>query len=164
MTKAQRNRQIARALYLSGKDLQTIAALMGVTERTVSNYRAADAKEGNDWESARLERHISSRSRDGKSLYGDFVAHMYDQLQEIRDNQELTTQQRIDAIARLGDSFAKMRRIAAAENPEAYAHGIVKLTLSRLLTLLRDRLDRSALETIADTIAEHAGELADVSL
>lgn len=164
LTKAQRARAIAKALYLSGKEIDSIAEIIQVTARTVQSYKAADLKDGIDWEKLRVVKYMDSSQKDSESLYGDFVTHMYASLEEIRTNKELSTAQRIEAIAKLGDSFSKMRRIAAAENPEAYTHGIIKMTIQKLIKIIRPNISDECMNTIINDIKKHQEELADVSI
>ena len=162
--KVTKNREIARALYLSGKSLPFIAELLDVSLRTVQGYKNSDAKSGKDWTTAKVQTHLSNAQKDSQSLFGDFVTTMYDQLKEIRENKNLGTKERIEAISRLGDSFSKMNRIAATENPEAYTHGIIKATIYKLIDIIKPVVSKECLSAIIEAIDQHNNELADVSI
>lgn len=164
MTKAQRHKDIAKALYLSGKSIEDISIIMELNTRTIQGYKAKDLKAGIDWDSLRVVKYLDDSQKDQESLYADFVTHMYASLAEIRDNKDLKTEDRIDAISKLGDSFSKMRRIAASENPEAYTHGIIKLTISKIIKIIQPSVSAECLRTIIDKIKQHQEELADVSI
>lgn len=164
MTKAQRNKDIAKALYLSAKNPEEIAGIMELNVRTIQGYKAKDLKAGIDWDALRIVKYMDNSQKDSESLYGDFVTHMYAELQCIRDDKELSSKDRIDAISKLGDSFSKMRRIAAAENPEAYTHGIIKMSISKIIKIIQPSVSAECLTIIIDKIKQHQEELADVSI
>lgn len=163
-SKSIKNKEIAKALYLSGKSLAFIASVLDVGIRTVQGYKSADAKAGDDWDIAKVQTHLSSSQKDSQSLFGDFVTSMYDQLKEIRENREMSTQDRIEAIARLGDSFSKMNRIAAIENPQAFTHGIIKATIYKLISIIKPVVSPECLSAIIEAIDQNSNEIADVSL
>ena len=164
MTKAQRNKDIAKALYLSGKNPEEISSIMELNVRTIQGYKAKDLKSCTDWDALRVVKYMDSSQKDSESLYGDFVTHMYEELRLIREDKDLKPQTRIDAISKLGDSFSKMRRIAAAENPEAYTHGIIKMTISKTIKIIQPSISAECLSIIIDKIKQHQEELADVSI
>ena len=164
MSRTNTKPTIAKALYLSGHKPEKIAALIGVTLRTVQGYKAKAMKSGDNWEQQKIVKYLDNAQKDSSSLYADFVEHMYDELRQIKQNTKLKTKERIDAIARLGDSFSKMRRIAAVENPEAYAHGIVKSTIEKMIVIIKPAVDKECLSTIIEEIEAHQKELADVAL
>ncbi len=164
MTKAQRHKDIAKALYLSGKSIEDVANIMELNTRTIQGYKAKDLKAGIDWDSLRVVKYLDSSQKDQESIYADFVQHMYEELRLIREDKSLKNKDRVEAISRLGDSFSKMRRIAAVENPEAYTHGIIKATITKMITIIKPSVSNECLNIIADKIAEHQEDLADVSI
>jgi len=164
MTQAQRNRELSRALYLSSKDIEFIAKLLGLHTRTISNYKKTALSSGDDWDKLRIDKHLSNAHRDKESLFSDFVALMYDELHSIKEDTSLDTKQRIDAISRLGDSFSKMRRIANAENPEAFTRTIIKKTISHIIEIIQPHIDKECLSLIVEQIELHQKSLADVAI
>jgi len=155
MTRDER-RTLARKLYVAGNGLDEIATALGVSRRTVQNYKSADG----DWDRLRSEAMIE---RGGERIYENFVEFMYDFLREIREA-EMTPQQRVDKISQLGDAFAKMRRVAHQEDPELYKRGIAKYVLSTLILHAKKRMNRECLESLVGLIEELGEELADVTL
>jgi len=102
---------IAKALYLSGHNPERIASILAVTVRTVQGYKAKAQKQGDNWESQRISKHLDHAQKDQESIYADFVEHMYEELRNIRADKKLKTKERIEALSRLGDSFSKMRPV-----------------------------------------------------
>jgi len=164
MTKSQRNKELAKSLYLSSKSVEFIADILGLHERTITNYKNADLEAGDDWDMQKIDKHLSNANRDKDSLFADFVGLMYDELQTIKEDKEIDTKQRIDAISKLGDSFSKMRRIANSENPEAYTRTIIKKTISQIISIIQPHVSVECLNIIIEQIEIHQERLADVSL
>ncbi len=163
MTLYEKNISIARALYLSSNTTKQISNILNLSERTILNYKKNASEKGDDWEMQRVSKYIVAGQKDSKTIYGDFVSLMYQQLSEIQDS-ELTTKEKIEAITRLGDSFSKMRKIASHENPEAYTHGIIKLTIQKMISLLKDSIPKECLGIIVEIIESHQEELANVTI
>lgn len=164
MTKAQKNKELAKVLFVSGKDIESIASILGLHARTIVNYQNRDFESGDDWNKQKIDKHLSNSSRDKESLFADFVGLMYDELQSIKEDKELNTKQRIDAISKLGDSFSKMRRIANSENPEAFTRTIIKKTISQVIALIQPHVSRECLNTIIEQIESNQESLADVTI
>jgi len=165
MTKSQRNRELAKALYLSGKSTASIAGIMQLHERTITNYKALDLKEeGCDWDAQKVDKHLGNANRDKDSLFADFVGLMYDELQSIKADEDLSTKQRIEAISKLGDSFSKMRRIANSENPEAFTRTIIKKTISQVISIIQPHVTTECLTAIIEQIDNNQESLADVTV
>jgi len=164
MTKAQRHKALAKALYIGGKDVEAVASILGLNKRTINNYKNTSLNSGDDWDKQKIDKHLSHANRDKDSLFSDFVGLMYDELQAIRENKELDTKKRIDAISKLGDSFSKMRRIANSENPEAYTRTLIKKTISQIITVIQPHVSKECLSIIIEQIELHQESLADVSV
>ncbi|WP_060826168.1 DUF1804 family protein [Sulfurospirillum cavolei] len=50
--------EIARSLYIVGKNVEEIAAILETSVRTIQNYRSEDGANGYDWDVLRAEKHI----------------------------------------------------------------------------------------------------------
>jgi len=164
MTKAQRHKDIAKALYLSGKSIEDVAGIMELNPRTIQGYKAKDLKAGIDWDSLRVVKYLDSSQKDQESIYADFVQHMYEELRLIREDKSLKNKDRVEAISRLGDSFSKMRRIAAVENPEAYKHGIIKATVEMFINIIKPVISKECLVIIVEELETRQEDLVDVSI
>lgn len=164
MTKSERNKELAKSLYLSSKSIEFIADILGLHERTINNYKNASFDSGDDWDAQKIDKHLSNAKRDKDSLFADFVGLMYDELEAIKEDKEIDTKQRIDAISRLGDSFSKMRKIANSENPEAYTRTIIKKTISQIISIIQPHVSNDCLNIIIEQIEANQESLADVSI
>lgn len=119
---------LAKELYLKGFDIPKIAVILSVTEKTVKNYKS---KEG-DWDELRASSYLDKHQDDQEVIYGNFTEEMYLAIKEIRDS-TLTANDKTIAYARLGDSFAKMKKIASLEDPESYKLAIVKRVIELIV-------------------------------
>jgi len=164
MSKTNSKAIIAKALYLSGNKVEHIAEILSVTPRTIQTYKAKALKAKDDWDAQKVVKYLDNSQKDQESIYADFVEHMYEELRNIRQDKDLSTKERIEALSRLGDSFSKMRNIAAVENPEAYKHGIIKATVEMFITIIKPVVSKECLIIIAEELEAHQEDLADVTL
>ncbi|WOE69100.1 DUF1804 family protein [Hydrogenimonas thermophila] len=153
MTKEQK-RAVAKALYLSGKSLDEIAKILGVSKRTVQNYKSKE------WDEEKTKELLQ---KGDEKLYTNFLEYMHAFLKEIKDS-SLKPDVKAEKIAQIGDSFAKMRKIAAMEDPEEYTLGVVKHTLKTLLKAAAKELGSECMETLLEVIDKTSEELSSVAI
>jgi len=165
MTAAEK-RLAARSMYIGGMDMDQIRHALNLKSvRSVQNYKSEDQKSGLDWDALRIQKVIEHTGEDGQNLYANFARYMHESIREIRGDENMSTQQKVDAIAKLGDSFAKMRGIAHAEDPKAYTLGIVKHTVKTLLGgLSKAGIELHVMEQIVETVHAMDQELANVTI
>jgi len=154
--------EIARALYLVGKNEEEIAAVLESSKRTIQNYKSADSAKGNDWDVLRAEKHITADSPRRGYLYSDFVGYMHETLKEVRES-TITSSEKADMIVRLSDAFSKMKGIIRHEDPIAFKHGIIKHVIETIGAEFKARGDLKILELFIQII-DDIGERLDVAL
>lgn len=113
----------ARSLYSKGYECEQIAELLKKNVRTIQNYKSKDG----DWEKLRVKEIITDEN--GYEVYTGFIHQMQKGLDEIMNDSELTAQEKATAIAKMGDSFAKMKKVAEIEDPRLY-----KLNIAQIVT------------------------------
>lgn len=155
--------EIARALYIVGKNEDEIAAILESSKRTIQNYKSADAAAGYDWDVLRAEKHIAADFPRREHLYSDFVGYMHDTLKEVRDSDKLNPEDKADKIVKLADAFAKMKAIVRHEDPIAYKHGIIKHVVHTIAEEVKASGDKAMLERFIDII-DRIGERLDVAI
>lgn len=161
-TKAQKI-EIARALYIVGKNEDEIAAIQQISKRTVQNYKAEDSANGYDWDVLRAEKHIAADSPRREHLYSDFIGYMHDTLKEVRDDEKMNASEKADKIVKLSDAFSKMKSIVRHEDPAAYKHGIIKHVIQVIGEGMKSRGDKAMMERFIEVVDE-AGERLDVAI
>lgn len=165
LTNADRNKILSRSLFVdANKSLKQIAETLGVSDKTISNYQTKDKKEGYDWLTLKASKHIASSQKEKENMYTMFVGYMYDSLKEIRENEDLSAEQKASLIVSLGDSFSKMRKVASSEDPEAYKLGIIKHTIKTTLQALKTTLHSECMEQVITTVNDIQEELSNVSI
>lgn len=163
LSNADRNRILARSLFVDANQSYTqIAETLEVSDKTIANYQSKDKAEGFDWLTLRASKHIKSTQETKENMYSMFTGYMMDSLKEIRENEDLSSAQKTQAIVSLGDSFSKMGKVARQEDPEAYKLGIIKLTIEKILSALKKEVSVECMEKIIETVYEIQEELADV--
>lgn len=92
---------------------------------------------------------------DRNEVYHNFTEEMYLAIREIREDGELNAEKKAQALSKLGDSFAKMSKVAALENPKEYKYGIIKRTIELLLEELKKKGETQALKVIVEMLEKH---------
>lgn len=113
----------ARSLYSKGYECEQIAELLNKNIRTIQNYKSKDS----DWDKLRVKEIITDEN--GYEVYTNFTQQMQKALDEIMSDAKLNAQDKAVAIAKMGDSFAKMKKVAEIEDPKAY-----KLNIAQIVT------------------------------
>jgi len=160
MTKEQKIK-IAKDLYILGNSIDTIATHLGVSKRTIQNYKSTSLKDGDDWDKQRVNSMLSSGN---EKIYKNFLEYMNTFLKEIKEDTKLNTEVKVEKIAQLGDAFSKMKKIAHTEDPELYKHGIIKKTLETLILSAKNSFKKECLEELIELIDSIQEELSNVSI
>ena len=160
MTKEQKI-ALAKKLYILGNTIDSVATHLNVSKRTIQNYKAEAKKQGDDWDEQRVN---SMLNKSDQKIYKNFLEYMNDFLIEIKEDQKLSTEVRIEKISQLGDAFSKMKKIAHTEDPEIFKHGIIKQTLKTLILGAKKSFKKECLEELVSLIDSMQEELTDVSI
>ncbi len=148
---------IAKELYIKGMSLDNIASLLGVTKRTIQNYKS----KAKDWDTQRANALLS---KGGDKLYSSFLEAMNDFLAEIKDS-NLKADIKAEKISQIGDAFAKMQKVANYEDPEIFKHGIIKNTIKTIiLSAKKNYKNKECLQELIELIEALQEELTDVSI
>jgi len=165
LNNANRNRILARSLFVdANKSYTQIAKTLEVSDKTIQNYQSKDKSLGFDWLSLRALKNIKTTNETKENMYSMFISYMYESLKEIRENEKMSVEAKAQMIVSLGDSFSKMGKVARQEDPEAYKLGIIKLTIEKILSALKNELDVKSLQKVIDTIHNIQEELANVTI
>lgn len=165
LSNADRNRILARSLFVdANKGYTEIAETLEVSDKTIANYQSKDKAEGFDWLTLRATKHIKETQETKENMYSMFITYMYQTLKEIRENEKMSVENKAQMIVSLGDSFSKMGKIARQEDPEAYKLGIIKVTVEKILSALKNSLSIECMEKVIETVYEIQEELADVTI
>jgi len=153
MTKKQRV-TLAKKLYIAGDTIESIAKTLGVSPRTVQNYKTKE------WDK---ERSLFLLNQGGQKLHENFFENMQSFLKELKDS-DLKPEIKAEKISQIGDAFAKMQKVARAEDPELYRIGIIKHTIKTLILNAKKTLNQECLEQLINLIEQTQEDLADVSI
>lgn len=165
LSNSDRNRILARSLFIdANKSFTQIAEILGLSKKTIENYQSKDKSEDIDWLTNRASKVIEATADTKENMYAMFTSYMMDSLKEIRENEDMNVTAKAQMIVSLGDSFSKMRKIAAAEDPEAYKYSLIKHTIKTILLNLKDILPQDIMEEVIEKIHEIQEELVDVSI
>ena len=146
MTK-KTTRDLAFDLYAKGYSIAKIAEILHKNIRTIANYKTKE------WDMKRADFFMRLKGDRGE-VYQNFVEEMYLAIKEIRES-DLSAEKKAQALSKLGDSFAKMNKVASLEDPKAYRLSIIKRTLETLLEELKIADESECLKVIVDLIENH---------
>ncbi|PLY08395.1 MAG: hypothetical protein C0625_02065 [Arcobacter sp.] len=165
LSNADKNRMLARSLFIDASKSQIeIAQILQVGDKTISNYQSKDKAEGFDWLTLRAAKYIKESSETKENMYSLFVNYMYQSIKEIRENEKMSVEAKAQMLVSLGDSFSKMRKVAAAEDPEAYKYGLIKHTIETILLDIKDHIPTESMEKVIERVYAIQEELSDVSI
>ncbi|WP_300796323.1 DUF1804 family protein [Helicobacter sp. UBA3407] len=146
MTKT--TKELAFDLYSKGYSIAKIAEILHKNVRTIANYK------NKEWDMERAN-FFTQLKGDRNEVYHNFTEEMYLAIREIREDGELNAEKKAQALSKLGDSFAKMSKVAALENPKEYKYGIIKRTIELLLEELKKKGETQALKVIVEMLEKH---------
>jgi hypothetical protein len=153
----------ARNLYV-GEYLpaKAVAARLGVAERTVQRWMAADASKCRDWNEARRRaaQMRSTQEAAAQEFMAGFLTFQRKVLAELDAAADMAAAEKTKAIASLSDSFAKTARATAVAvaAPETTQLAIAMDTLQKLARFVAEThqdaapLLAEALEAFAETL------------
>lgn len=127
-------KQLAKELYMVGFDLFKIAKILNRNEKTIRNYKAQDG----DWD--KLKAHLLTskiKDKESASLYESFTEQMFIAIENINADEKMNAEKKTAAIARIGDSFSKMRRVARLEDPSSYRLNVAKKVVEIIINHLK---------------------------
>lgn len=144
MTKS--TKELATELYMKGYSIPKIAQILNKSKRTISNYKTKE------WDMKRTD-FFTQLKGDRGEVYRNFTEEMYLAVKEIRES-SISAEKKAQALSKLGDSFAKMSKVANLENPKEYKLAVIKRTLETLLSELKEAGEKQALEVIVRLIED----------
>ena len=140
-------RTLAFDLYSKGYSIAKIAEILHKNVRTIANYKTKE------WDMKRAD-FFTQLKGDRGEVYQSFVEDMYLAIREIRES-TLSAKDKAQALSKLGDSFAKMNKVASLEDPKTYRLSIIKRTLETLLEELKLAGESECLKVIVNLIENH---------
>jgi len=115
-------RKRARELFIEGKSPTDIATALRVSRPTVYNYKAADLKEGIDWEDLRYQKNTSASSTDAdeKKFLNTLIESFELGLAELN---ELEAPKRLEALTKFVNAYYKLKQPNKGDCKSAKASG-----------------------------------------
>ena len=138
---------LAFDLYSIVYSIAKIAEILHKNVRTIANYKTKE------WDMKRAD-FFTQLKGDRGEVYQSFVEEMYLAIREIRES-TLSAKDKAQALSKLGDSFAKMNKVASLEDPKTYRLSIIKRTLETLLEELKLAGESECLKVIVNLIENH---------
>jgi len=140
-------KELAKELYLKGFDIDKIAQILSKNVKTIKNYKSLDG----DWDELRAAGYLNKRGDDKVVIYQNFIEQMYLAVKEINES-SLKANEKASALSQLGDSFAKMKKVASFEDPESYKLAIAKRVVQLIVGEFKNTGDKKCIEKMVDML------------
>ena len=143
-------KELSKELYLKGFSVEKIDEILNKSPKTIANYKS---KDGN-WDEIKALELIQNAKNSGNSIYNSFIEQMYLAIKEINAYEKLSSQDKASALSRVGDSFAKMKRVANLEDPKSYKLSIAKEVIKLIVDKFKSLNDKQALKSLVEMLEE----------
>lgn len=109
-------------MYAAGNSITAIATALGVTRTTIYNYRAADLKEGIDWEELRYlkQTDTSSVQESEKSFLSTLIINFENAMAGIKD---LEPKEQLALLTKYASTYYKLKQPSKGDSKAAKASG-----------------------------------------
>ena len=158
MTRTEK-RATARNLYLAYTPIERIAAILKVSPRTVWGYKQDDQKEGLRWDSLRHSQLLKGHQSEKQNLYEHFTKRLDTAIENIEGNEALGDLEKVQAITKLADAFAKMNTVLRQKDPDAYRLGIISEVLKVVTEAFSHKLDKEGFLKVLKILDSEAVQL-----
>ena len=163
------SRDKVRAAYVFKRlTLEVAAAVNGVSFSTAQNWKARAKKRGDDWDAHRAYTGLSATGQDETNvrLLNDFITLFQSTQELLRNDESLQPLDKVQAIASLSDSFAKVMKQFQRLLPEAHVAVVAESVINLLAQFIHEQFPQhleafcDILEPFARRLDDHVKELA----
>ncbi len=119
-------RNLLRSKYIQGLPLTEAAERVGVSAPTAQRWKRESAGAGDDWDTARTARMMSSQSGQDVTLMvlNEMSSLLLSTIDELKKATNLSALQRSEMLVRIADTHIKMLAAAGRANPAVSALGV----------------------------------------
>lgn len=123
----EEHRRKIRSSYINERlPLTQAAERHDVGYRTATSWKKAAEEAGDNWDTARAALRISQGGAEAvaNEVLEDYILLHKATVDEVKNSKELTAMQRVEALTKLADSFAKTMKAFQLAHPEARILGM----------------------------------------
>ncbi|MCX2697062.1 DUF1804 family protein [Ochrobactrum chromiisoli] len=142
MASDQDTRRKARSDYVYRRmAIATIAMTLNVSQATIGRWKKSAKDNGDDWDMARSAATIAGEGLDivVSSVTEDFVIMAQALLDEVKNNKELTLDQKIKHMVALGDAMVKVTASAGKLAPKISELGVAQSVVQHLVSFVQEQ-------------------------
>lgn len=142
MANDQDTRRKARSDYIYRRmSLSTIALTLNVAQTTIGRWKKAAKEDGDDWDMARSAAVIAGEGLDTvvSSVVEDFVIMAQALLDEVKNNKDLSIDQKIKHMVALGDAMVKVTASAGKLAPKISELGVAQSVVQHLIAFVQEQ-------------------------
>lgn len=126
----------AKALYINGKGMSEIAALLGISRTSIYSYKRKDKTKGMDWNELRFLK--ATDATDAQKQEEQFVALLIVQFERALDDlDDMEPDKKIAVISKHIDTYYKLKKqqgnpkVSKAEVAKTVLHTISEIALEK---------------------------------
>lgn len=135
-------RRKARSDYVYRRmTMATISVTLNVSQATLGRWKKAAKANGDDWDMARAASTIAGEGLDTvvSSVTEDFVIMAQALLDEVKNNKDLTLDQKIKHMVALGDAMVKVTASAGKLAPKISELGVAQSVVQHLVGFVQEQ-------------------------
>ena len=87
---------------------------------------------------------VKGNQNEKQNLYEHFTTHLDTAIENIECNEELSELEKVQAITKLADAFAKMNTVLRQKDPDAYRLGIISEVLKVFTESFTRKIDKAS--------------------
>ena len=162
MARPQEDRRKARSEYVfARKSAPHVALVVGVSAATIQRWKREARAGGDDWDKARAAHLIAGEGLEAvlAVVIEEFVLLAQSTIEDIKTNEEMTTDTRVKNLVMLADAMTKATSSAGRLAPKISELGVAQDVISRLLTFVREHHPDHA-EAMLEVLEPFGHELA----
>ncbi|MGM4981884.1 DUF1804 family protein [Rhizobium sp. 11_C7_N12_5] len=135
-------RRKARSDYVYRRmTMATIAVSLNVSQATLGRWKKTAKANGDDWDMARSAATIAGEGLDTvvSSVTEDFVIMAQALLDQVKNNKDLTLDQKIKHMVALGDAMVKVTASAGKLAPKISELGVAQSVVQHLVSFVQEQ-------------------------
>lgn len=153
-------RRKARSNYVYRRmTIATIAVALNVSQATVGRWKKAAKENGDDWDMSRSAATIAGEGLDTvvSSVTEDFVIMAQALLDDVKNNKDLTLDQKIKHMVALGDAMVKVTASAGKLAPKISELGVAQSVVQHLVSFVQEQFPQhiSVVQEILIPFGDH---------
>lgn len=143
----------ARELFVAGKDISTIASLLGLSRQTIHSYKSVAKNDGDDWDEAALikKRDLSVIKADENRFLNTLISNFDAALKELESAQPVA---KLEALNKFATLYYKLKTPLATDTKSIIARSAAE-SISAIADIAKEKSNLA----VSDFLSANADEI-----